>query len=125
MSSNPTKTILVVDDSPTVRQLIELNLKKVPGLKVVTAVDGKDGLEKVKTIKPNLVLTDVNMPNMTGLELVAAIREFDKEIPIVVITTKGDPGDSDKGLAAGANAYITKPINGAQLIETVRSLLGS
>lgn len=125
MSSNPTKTILVVDDSPTVRQLIELNLKKVPGLKVVTAVDGKDGLEKVKTVKPNLVLTDVNMPNMTGLELVAAIREFDKEIPIVVITTKGDPGDSDKGLAAGANAYITKPINGAQLIETVRSLLGT
>lgn len=125
MSTNPTKTILVVDDSPTVRQLIELNLRKVPGLKVVTAVDGKDGLEKMKAIAPSLVLTDVNMPNMTGLELVAAIREFDKVIPIVVITTKGDPGDSDKGLAAGANAYITKPINGAQLIDTVRSLLGT
>jgi len=124
MSSNPTKTVLVVDDSPTVRQLIEINLKKLPGLRVVTAVDGKDALEKIKTEAPSLILTDVNMPNMSGLELVAAVRESDKKTPIVVITTKGDPGDAEKGLAAGANAYITKPINGAQLIETVRSLLG-
>ena len=124
MSTNATRTVLVVDDSPTVRQLIELNLRKVPGLRVVMASDGREALEKMKAESPVLVLTDINMPNMNGLELVAAIREKDKKTPIIVITTKGDPGDSDKGLAAGANAYITKPINGAQMVETVRTLIG-
>lgn len=124
MTTTTTRTVLVVDDSPTVRQLLELNLKKVPNIRVVHAIDGKDGLEKVKTEKPALLLTDVNMPNMNGLELVAAIRETDKTLPIVVITTKGEAGDAEKGLAAGANAYITKPINGANLVETVRSLIG-
>lgn len=124
MTTTTTRTVLVVDDSPTVRQLLELNLKKVPNIRVVHATDGKDGLEKVKSEKPVLLLTDVNMPNMSGLELVAAIRETDKTLPIVVITTKGEAGDAEKGLAAGANAYITKPINGANLVETVRSLIG-
>ena len=122
--TNPIRTVLVADDSPTVRQLLELNLKKVPAVRVVHAVDGKDALEKLRAEKPAMLLTDVNMPNMNGLELVAAVREEDKSIPIVVITTKGEPGDAEAGMAAGANAYITKPINGAQLVETVRTLLG-
>ena len=122
--NTPVRTLLVVDDSPTVRQLVELNLKKIPGVRVIHAADGKEALELVGSEKPSLVLSDINMPNMNGLELVAAIRALDKTLPIVLITTKGDPGDADKGLAAGANAYITKPINGAQLVETVRSLLG-
>lgn len=117
------KTVLVVDDSPTVRQLIELNLKKVGGLRIVQAVDGKDGLEKFAVEKPSLVLTDVNMPNMSGLELLAAIREIDKTTPVVVITTKGEAADAEKGISLGATAYVTKPINGAQLIETIRGLL--
>jgi CheY-like chemotaxis protein len=124
MTTASIRTVLVVDDSPTVRQLIELNLKKVPNVRVVHAVDGKQALEKIASEKPSLVLSDVNMPNMNGLELVEAIRAIDKTLPVVLITTKGDPGDAEKGVAAGATAYITKPINGAQLIETVRTLLG-
>jgi two-component system, chemotaxis family, chemotaxis protein CheY len=122
--TTPPRTVLVVDDSPTVRQLIELNLRKVPNVRVVHATDGKQALEKIESEKPSLVLSDVNMPNMNGLELVEAIRRIDKTLPVVLITTKGDPGDAEKGTAAGATAYITKPINGAQLIETVRTLLG-
>lgn len=122
--TDSTKTVLVVDDSPTVRQLVELNLKKLSGIRVVQAADGKQALEKIASEKPAIVLSDVNMPNMNGLELVVAIRETDKTLPVVLITTKGDPGDAEKGLAAGANAYITKPIDGAKLLETVRKLLG-
>lgn len=122
--TDTTKTVLVVDDSPTVRQLIELNLKKLSGIRVVQAADGKQALEKIASEKPAIVLSDVNMPNMNGLELVMAIRETDKTLPVVLITTKGDPSDSEKGLAAGATAYVTKPIDGAKLLETVRKLLG-
>lgn len=118
------KTVLVVDDSATVRQLIEINLKKVPGIRIIQATDGKEGLEKYKAESPSLVLTDVNMPNMTGLELLETIRTTDKTTPVIVITTKGEKEDSEKGMSLGASAYVTKPINGAQLIEAVRSLLG-
>lgn len=117
------KTVLVVDDSPTVRQLVELNLKKISGIRIVQAVDGKQALEKIASEKPSIVLSDVNMPNMNGIELVEAIRTTDKTLPVVLITTKGEPGDAERGLAAGATAYITKPIDGAKLVETVRSLL--
>ena len=119
------KTILVVDDSATVRQLIDLNLRKLPDVKVVQAVDGTDALEKLKEHTPSVILTDINMPNMGGLELLDAIRtkNGDKTTPIIVITTRGEKEDAEKGLAAGANAYITKPINGPQLLDTVRPLL--
>ena len=121
------RMILVVDDSATVRQLIELNLRKIPDLTMVQAVDGRDALEKIKLGKPEIILTDINMPNMNGLELIAAIRGKDgigdALTPIVVITTKGEREDTEKGIGAGATAYVTKPINGVQLIETVRSLL--
>lgn len=118
-------TILVVDDSATVRQLIDLNLRKLPDVKVVQAVDGVDGLAKLKEHKPAVVLTDINMPNMGGLELLANIRGplGDSTTPVIVITTKGEKEDAEKGLAAGANAYITKPINGPQLLDAVRPLL--
>ena len=119
------KTILIVDDSATVRQLIELNLRKLPDVKIVQAVDGVDALLKIKDLSPVVILTDVNMPNMNGLELLEAIRtkNGDKTTPIVVITTKGEKDDAEKAMALGATAYVTKPINGPQLIDTVRMLL--
>lgn len=118
-------TILVVDDSPTVRQLIDLNLRKLPDVKIVHACDGKDALEKIKSESPSIILTDVNMPNMNGIELIEAIRvgNGDKVTPIIVITTKGEEADSKRAADAGATAYVTKPINGANLVAAVRGLL--
>ena len=120
------KTVLVVDDSATVRALIEMNLRKIPDLKLVFGVDGVDGLEKFKKESPAALLTDINMPNMTGLELIRAVRDTvgDKTTPIVVISTRGEDADTEAGMKAGATVYVTKPINGAQLVETVRKLLG-
>ena len=117
------RTILVVDDSATVRQLLELNLKKLPDVRVSQAIDGLDALEKLKVAKPSVLVTDINMPRMDGIALIEAVRKDDPTLPIVVVTTRGEEEDVTRGMKAGANAYVTKPINGAQLVETLRGLL--
>lgn len=112
---------LVVEDSPTMRQLISFALKRVHGSKIVEATDGIDALKKLSAQKFDLVLTDINMPIMDGLKLVSLIRGNDqhKEIPIIIITTEGADEDRRKGLALGANAYLSKPIQTAELLRLV------
>ncbi len=116
---------LVVEDSPTMRQLVVFALKRVPELEIVEASDGVDALKKLPGQKFDLVLTDINMPIMDGLKLVSMVRkdENHKEIPIVIITTEGAQEDRQRALALGANAYITKPIQAPQVINTVKELL--
>jgi two-component system, chemotaxis family, chemotaxis protein CheY len=112
---------LVVEDSPTMRQLISFALKRVHGSKIIEATDGIDALKKLSAQKFDLVLTDINMPIMDGLKLVSLIRGNDqhKEIPIIIITTEGADEDRRKGLALGANAYLSKPIQTAELLKLV------
>jgi two-component system, chemotaxis family, chemotaxis protein CheY len=112
---------LVVEDSPTMRQLISFALKRVHGSKIVEATDGIDALKKLSAQKFDLVLTDINMPIMDGLKLVSLIRGNDqhKEIPIIIITTEGADEDRRKGIALGANAYLSKPIQTAELLKLV------
>ena len=117
----PDVNFLVVEDSPTMRQLISFALKRVHGSKVVEATDGIDALKKMSSAKFDLILTDINMPIMDGLKLVSLIRGNDqfKEIPIIIITTEGAYEDRRKGLALGANAYLSKPIQTAELLKLV------
>lgn len=112
---------LVVEDSPTMRQLITFALKRVHGSKIVEASDGIDALKKLSAQKFDMVLTDINMPIMDGLKLVSLIRGNDqhKGIPIIIITTEGAEEDRKKGLALGANAYLPKPIQTAELLKLV------
>ena len=112
---------LVVEDSPTMRQLITFALKRVHGSKIVEASDGIDALKKLSAQKFDMVLTDINMPIMDGLKLVSLIRGNDqhKGIPIIIITTEGAEEDKKKGLALGANAYLPKPIQTAELLKLV------
>ena len=112
---------LVVEDSPTMRQLITFALKRVHGSKIVEASDGIDALKKLPAQKFDMVLTDINMPIMDGLKLVSLIRGNDqhKGIPIIIITTEGAEEDKKKGLALGANAYLPKPIQTAELLKLV------
>lgn len=121
--------VLVVEDSPTMTQLLLFTLKKIKGMEVVTASDGVDGLKKLTEGKYDLVLTDINMPLMDGLKFVSLIRGEDnganKDVPIIIITTEGEDSVRDKGLELGANSYITKPINPRQVIDTVQKLLAS
>ncbi|MBI3180204.1 MAG: response regulator [Deltaproteobacteria bacterium] len=116
---------LVVEDSPTMRQLIVFALKRLKALKVTEADDGVDALKKLQGAKFDILITDINMPIMDGLKLVALVRKDanHKDIPIVIITTEGAQEDRQRALALGANAYITKPIQAPQVINTVKDLL--
>ncbi len=118
-------TFLVVEDSPTMRQLISFSLKRFKNAKILEAVDGVDALKKLSGAKVDLILTDINMPVMDGLKLVAVVRgneEF-KAVPIIIITTEGADEDRERGMALGANAYIAKPIQSSHLIRTISDLL--
>jgi len=116
---------LVVEDSPTMRQLITFALKRIPGSKVVEANDGIDALKKLSTQKFDIILTDINMPIMDGLKLVSMVRNdpVHKAIPIIIITTEGADEDRKRGLALGANAYIAKPIQTADLLSVVSEII--
>jgi two-component system chemotaxis response regulator CheY len=116
---------LVVEDSPTMRQLICFALRRIKGLEVVEADDGVEGMKKLSASRFNILITDINMPVMDGLKLVSLVRrdEIHKEIPIVVITTEGAAEDRQRAIHLGANAYITKPIQAPQVINCVRELL--
>lgn len=120
-----TYKVLIVEDSPTMRQLIVFSLKRIRGLQIVEANDGVDGLKKLSADKFDLILTDINMPIMDGLKLVSLVRNDPgyKEVPIVIITTEGASEDRDRALALGANDYITKPIQTTKILESAKRLL--
>ena len=117
---------LIVDDSPTMRQLIVFALKRVPELEIIEASDGVDALKKLPGQKFDLVLCDINMPIMDGLKLLSLMKNNPvyKDIPVVMITTEGAAEDRDKGLALGARAYLPKPIQTNNLLKVVREILG-
>ena len=117
---------LVVEDSPTMRQLIVFALKRLPELDIVEASDGVDALKKLPGAKTDLVLTDINMPIMDGLKLVSLMKgnPLYRDIPVVIITTEGAAEDRDKGMALGARAYIPKPVQTNNLLKVVREILG-
>ncbi len=123
MPQNP--SILIVEDSSTVRQMLSLNLKQLPGCRISEAANGAEALAKLSAQPVDLILTDINMPVMDGLKLVGFVRQNEKlkDIPIVIITTKGADEDRERGLALGANAYIPKPIQASSLMQIVRKLL--
>ncbi|NOY40194.1 MAG: response regulator [Nitrospirae bacterium] len=117
--------ILVVEDSPTMRQLISFAMRRIPGSKVIEATDGVDALKKLSSEKADIILADINMPVMDGLKLVSLVRgnsEF-RNIPIIIITTEGAEEDRKKAMAIGANAYIPKPIQTQELVNLVTQQL--
>ena len=117
--------VLIVEDSPTMRQLIAFALKRLRGISIVEASDGVDGLKKLSAEKFDLIFTDINMPIMDGLKLVSLVRNDAgyKVTPIVVITTEGAQEDRARALALGANDYITKPIQANRILDIARDLL--
>lgn len=120
-------TILVVEDSPTMRQLLAFAMKRIPGTHVIEATDGVDALKKISSEKVDLILADVNMPVMDGLKLVSLVRNNPtyKDIPIIIITTEGAREDRDRAMSIGANAFLPKPIQTQELIKLVNSYLNS
>lgn len=118
-------TFLIVEDSPTMRQLLAFTLRRLKECRIIEAVDGVDALKKLTTERVDLVITDINMPMMDGLKLISLIRgnARTKSVPIIIVTTEGAEEDRKRGLALGANAYVPKPIQPSELLKTVASLL--
>jgi CheY-like chemotaxis protein len=123
------KSLLVVDDSATMRQLLCMTLARVDGItqaNITEASDGKDALEKVMSGSFDLVLTDIRMPRMDGLEFIRMVRSElnDQALPIIIISTKGADEDVQLGMDLGASGYLAKPVSMARLKEMVTSFLG-
>jgi len=117
--------ILIVEDSPTMRQLLGFALKRIPGVEIVEARDGMDGLRKVTSDHFDLALVDINMPVMDGLKLIHLIRDEEslKAMPIIVITTEGADEDRERAMALGADEYLTKPVQAGKVLSIVKGLL--
>lgn len=118
--------ILVVDDSATMRMFLSMTLKRVfADISITEAENGADAIRKLQTQDVDIVLTDMMMPEMNGLQLIENIRKLlNKDVPIIVITTKGEEKDRELGLSLGANGYFTKPVSGNKLKDEVLKFLG-
>ncbi len=121
--SPPLKTILVVDDSPTIRQLMRIYLMKLK-VEIVEATDGQDALEKLRSQPVALIFSDVQMPKMDGFALLEAVRAEFGSLPFVMLTMQQDQGLRMKALAAGASALLDKPAKPEALLSLANSLLG-
>jgi two-component system chemotaxis response regulator CheY len=117
------KTIMTVDDSASLRQMVSLVLQGA-GYRVVEAVDGVDALSKLKSQEVHFFLSDINMPNMNGLEFTRQVRALPQYrfVPIVLLTTESHPEKKLEGKAAGATAWIVKPFNPDQLLAVVKKV---
>jgi two-component system chemotaxis response regulator CheY len=120
------KTILSVDDSASVRQMVKLTLSGA-GYDVIQANDGAEGLAKAKEKPVDLVVTDLNMPNMNGLALIRELRKLPtyQGTPILFLTTESDAALKAEAKTAGATGWITKPFQQDQLLSVVKKVLGA
>ena len=119
------KTVLVVDDSVSMRQMVSFTLAGA-GYEVVEAGDGKEAVDKLNGgAKPNLVITDLNMPNMDGIALIKAIRGMapHKFTPILMLTTESSDAKKKEGQGAGATGWVVKPFNPEQMLATIKKVL--
>jgi twitching motility two-component system response regulator PilH len=119
----PVRKILVVDDSPTDRQFMLETLAK-KGYQVVTAENGEDAIVKAKAELPDLILMDVVMPGLNGYQATRSITrdEATKHIPVIMCTSKGADTDKIWGMRQGANDYLVKPVDAAQLLAKIQQL---
>jgi len=120
------KKVLLVDDSTTTLMMEEMILKQRTKYDCVTAKDGLDAIERALSEQPDLILMDVVMPRMNGFEACKRIRTQDplKNVPIILVTTRGEEQYVEAGFQSGCNDYITKPINSRELVTLLHGYLG-
>jgi len=119
------KNLLVVDDSRMVRKIISVSLRHEKRIKLYEAASGLEALDKLIEADFDLIFTDINMPNMDGLEFIKRCKEDEmfQHIPIIVITTEDGVEDRERALHLGATGYVTKPLNRDSIIEITSSML--
>ncbi len=118
------KCVLVIDDERDLVETVSFRLQAA-GYEVVPAYDGQDGLEKARSLKPNLIILDLMLPKMDGYK-VCRLLKFDekhKSIPIIMFTARAQDSDRQMGMDVGADAYITKPFESQALLEKIKELI--
>ena len=117
------KTIFLVDDSATMVMSLKSSLE-ISGFKVETASDGEQAMAKIsKGLKPDLIITDINMPKMDGIELIRNARKILRFTPILTLTTESQQAKRDEAKKLGASGWLVKPIGGADLVKVIKQLL--
>ena len=122
--ANAAKKIITIDDSKTMRDMVSFTLKGA-GFEVLEAEDGQIGANVLQSTKVDLIITDLNMPNMDGFGLIQSVRSGagpNKHVPILVLTTESDAAKKEKGKVAGATGWIVKPFKGDAVIATFKKL---
>jgi DNA-binding response OmpR family regulator len=120
----PTPTVLLVEDDPVILRLLEVNFE-LEGFGVLLAHDGAEGIALARSDRPDLIISDIMMPNVSGLELVSALKgdTATSEIPIILLSAKAQSADLKAGMEAGADDYVTKPFEPLDLVDRVNGLL--
>jgi DNA-binding response OmpR family regulator len=120
----PAPIVLVVEDDPVILRLLEVNFE-LEGFEVVLAHDGAEGIAAARAQRPDIIISDIMMPKVSGLELVEALKadEATASIPIILLSAKAQTGDLKSGMDAGADDYITKPFEPLDLVDRVNALL--
>ncbi len=118
--------ILIVDDSPTIRKMVRASLRPLEAFELVEAANGLEAIEQVALGPVALMILDLNMPDMHGVDVLRFLRHHpnSRQVPVVVLTTRGDDSSRDAAIAAGATQYVTKPFVPQALLSTARELLG-
>lgn len=117
------RSALVIEDSATMRQLLTLALRRIPGLSFVEAPNGAEALKMLTEIRFDLILLDLNMPVMGGFDFLEHLSKLADRPPVIVITTEGAEPDRARARALGVVAYVTKPVRGPDLAATVQGVL--
>lgn len=114
--------ILIVDDDPNVVKFVRVNLE-AEGYDLLAARSGSEALNIIRTKSPDLVILDLMLPGMDGFEVCRLVREF-TQVPIIILSARGDTGDKVRSLSLGADDYITKPFDIAELIARIKAIFG-
>ena len=119
--------ILIVDDSPTIRKMVRASLRGLESFEFIEAANGLEAIEQVALGPVALLILDLNMPDMHGVDVLKFLRRHpsSRAVPVVVLTTRGDESSRDAAMAAGATQYMTKPFIPQALLSTARELLGT
>lgn len=120
-----TLKVLAIDDSKTIRELLRSVMEEA-GFDYTSAVDGVDGVERYAKVRPDIVITDINMPNMDGYGVIDAIRKgnIDNQVPILVLTTESGDKLKQRARQAGATGWIVKPFDDVSLVSVIRRVTG-
>jgi len=118
-------TILIVDDSPTIRRMVKASLGAVPDTTFTEAASGLEAIEALAVAPVHVMVLDLNMPDMHGLDVIRFLRSHDRyrHLPVIVLTTRGDESSRHAAIEAGASQYLTKPFSPSVLLSSVRELL--